>query len=126
MNKEEILEVLARTPSSEITQKMTLTWHHQFKARQRVPEVLDRWERLMTRWLTSFDLNDAAQIIVLIASHDLDVGPLPEDYDPEMAKEGYDRFLQNESEHRHIRMLAAFGINGQANEGLGRKIDLRR
>lgn len=123
MSKDEILEVLALTPGKLITETLTLSWHHQFKARQRVPKVMDRWEVLMKRWLTSFDHDDAAEIIILIAHHDLDVGPLPEDYHPEVAKEAYDRFLRNEAEHRHMRMLAGYGANGQT-KGLGRSINI--
>jgi hypothetical protein len=121
----ELIAALRTQSTPDITRMLSMTWYHQIKARERIPEIMDRREELMALWLTEFDLMDAAAMIQLIEAHGLKDGNLPEGYDPEHAQGIYERMVRQQDESAYMRALRAFGMHDQRNEGLGREIKLR-
>ena len=120
----ELTAALRTQSTPDITRMLSMTWYHQIKARERVPEIMDPRQELMALWLADFDLCDAAAMIQLIEEHGLKDGDLPEGYDPEHAQGIYERMVRQQDEFTYMKALRAFGLHDQRNEGLGREIKL--
>lgn len=116
---EEIESALRNESRESITQMVSMTWHHQFKARLRVPDVVDEWEGLMRRWLALSELRDAARIIQLIADHGLKDGELPQGYDPEYAERMCQALVRSRDDVEDRRMMLDWGIEQSPDLSLG-------
>lgn len=106
---EEIREALKGETNASITELVKMSWHHQIKGRQRVPEAMDEWQHLIDQWLTSFDRDVAAQLIHLMTYYDLKAGNLPPNYDPESAELLCKSLVRSQGDYNERRMMRAYG-----------------
>lgn len=122
----DIEKALSRESSTSITKMVAITWHHQWRARLRVPDVIDEWQSLMDRWLTLFDSHDAARLIELIIQHRLKDGDLPVDYDPEYAERMCQALARSRDEFEDRSMMRDIGLPGSIDTSLGTMVNMHR
>ncbi|MEG8028972.1 hypothetical protein [Sphingomonas aerolata] len=80
---DDIKAMLATKTKFEITKVVTVSYYHQCKVYQRNPDLLDKFREAFSKYMTYYDIDDAAYLFQIIQHHGMKDGDLPNFYGDE-------------------------------------------